>query len=89
MKEKNADKMFEELGYFNDNQSSEDCIEYEKIDLKRQKQEYFIVLNLIDNTVIKTLYDWENDTEYPSEITFQELQAIYQKCKELEWSDVK
>ena len=84
-----ADEMFEELGYSNENQMSVDCIEYEKPDLNVQNKEYFIVLNLIDNTVIKTLYDWGNDIEYPSEITMQELQAINEKVKELGWLDVK
>ena len=82
-----ADKMFEELGYCNENQISTDCIEYEKTDLIRQNKEYFIVLNLTDNTIIKTLYDWENDKEYPSEITMQELQAINEKVKELGWNE--
>ena len=82
-----ADEMFEKLGYCNKNQMSVDCIEYEKPDLKVQNKEYFIVFNLIDNTVIKTLYDWENDEEYPSEITMQELQAINEKVKELGWNE--
>ena len=80
-----ADEMFEKLGYCNENQTSTDCIEYEKPDLNVQNKEYFIVLNLIDNTIIKTLYDWENDKEYPSEITLQELQAINEKVKEMQW----
>ena len=50
-----ADEMFEKLGYCNENQTSTDCIEYEKPDLNVQNKEYFIVLNLIDNTIIKTL----------------------------------
>ena len=82
-----SDEMFEELGYCNKNQVSADCIEYEKPDKKVHSKEYFIVLDLTNKTVVKVRYDWENDEEYLSEITLQELQAIYQFCKERGWLD--
>ncbi len=79
-----ADIMFEELGYSNENQMSDDIILYEKPDYS-YNEEQNIIFYLDDKSILKRQYNWENDKTYPSEISLQELQAINEKCKELRW----
>lgn len=69
-----ADKMFEELGYYKDF----DNITHE---YRKEEDEDFFEIDfwLDDKEVSKNSYC---EIGY---ITMQELQAINQKCKELEW----
>lgn len=81
-----ADEMFRKLGYSNDNQSSEVCIEYERPSKVNNYQTIWIIFDLEAKTVSKLCQDWETSEKlYPEEITIQELQAINEKCKELGW----
>lgn len=84
IKEKTADKMFEELGY------KKQWVEDEE-DMEHYQKEYF------DKDFIDITFDkehsllnirTENVTNYrtiTSIINMQELQAINKKCKELGW----
>ena len=66
-----VDKMFEELGYG----KYEDLRKIHYINKENER----IILNKDTRKFYK-----ESD-EYEDYITMQELQAIYKKCKELEW----
>ena len=84
-----ADKMFEELGYSNENQSSEVCIEYEIPSKVNNYQTIWIIFDLEVKTVSKLCQDWEKTEKlHPEEISIQELQAINEKVKELGWNEV-
>ncbi len=83
-----ADEMFEELGYSNENQSSEVCIEHERPSKVNNYQTIWIIFDLEVKTVSKLCQDWEKTEKlYPEEITMQELQAINEKVKELGWNE--
>lgn len=83
-----ADEMFGKLGYSNDNQSSENCIEYERPSKVNNYQTIWIIFDLEDKTVSKLCQDWEtSEKTIPEEISMQELQAINEKVKELGWLD--
>lgn len=72
IKEKTADKMFEELGYV---KSLTKQVAY----LKNNNTEFILFINDKKGVCIH-----KEGTEYPA-FTMQELQAINKKCKELKW----
>ena len=81
-----ADEMFDKLGYSNDNQSSENCIEYEIPSKVNNYQTIWIIFDLEVRTISKLCQDWESSEKlYPEEIKVEELQAINEKVKELGW----
>ena len=71
-----ADEMFEKLGYKKDFSNSDEVIEYYKYDGENEDDLYVIRFYISSKRV------WEN-----SSITMQELQAIYEKVKELGWNE--
>lgn len=75
-KEKTADEIFEELGYYKD--FDETKHEYRK---ENEGDLFEIDFWLKERTVSKNYY---REMGY---ITMQELQAINKKCKELGWLD--
>lgn len=68
-----ADEMFEKLGY-------EKICEEHKITYKNGAKTFDFFY-----ASIKRISVYETDTEYAGLITPKELQAINEKCKELEW----
>lgn len=70
----NADKMFKELGYTED--ESYNLISYEKDEGEH-------LYTIVFDTVNKTFY--KGSTCHDDAITMQELQAINEKVKELGW----
>lgn len=75
-KSKNADEMFEELGYVK---------EEDDIEIKYHLCCSHIIFNKISKYVISQANEWGNDE--PEYIDMQELKAINQKVKELGWLD--
>lgn len=72
MKEKTADKMFEELGY-----------EIKEITWKEDGKKHYIEYHSSD-----TVIQFSLDTKHiliTNILAVQELQAIYKKCEELGW----
>ena len=78
MKEKTADKMFEELGY--EKYESSKHIGYYQYD---EKSNTICILFIKDKKAIALRYDGSNAPA----ITMQELQAINEKVKELGWNE--
>lgn len=74
MKEKTADEMFEELGYYKQNY-------LEHLDYYNEKLEKIISFRNNKTFACLNFYD-----SY-EEITILELQAINKKVEELEWMD--
>lgn len=72
MKEKTADEIFKELGYYR-----YDYLDY--VDYYNEKLEKFISFR---KNGTFSCYDYDNEYE---EITIQELQAINKKVEELGW----
>lgn len=77
MRNKTADKMFEDLRY-------KKIEETNFITYKKDNYNY-IYFNLTNKTVTKGVLEIEDETS--GDITIKELEAINKKCKELGWLD--
>ena len=77
MRNKTADKMFEDLRY-------KKIEETNFITYKKDNYNY-IYFNLTNKTVTKGVLEIEDETS--RDITIKELEAINKKCKELGWLD--
>ena len=83
----NADKIFEELGYEKSEykDSNLEDIFYRKKDRQwRENGEIEICLNNIEKQIT---IEFMCSSQLPAFIGFNEIQAIYEKCKELGWQN--
>ena len=75
-----ADEMFEKLGY--EGSKVDNSLGY----INEKGTEFILFINEIEEP--KRICIHRDNTEYPA-MSIQELQAIYEFCKERGWLDVK